>query len=459
MPVQNLGPLSRATNSAFAPGSYQSPVDMSVPVGEAQRNRIYRDAGNAVRSVDQGMASRGLYNSTVGQAHKQDIVRQQQQALGGLGSYLRGEQLNAHGIMSGQALGAQQQAAMDRTMGMDSANAQRIAQMIGLPMETLAFMERREDTYPSLDQLNRLAQILGQSDAANMLAGFGGGMPSPGGVQQNPGQTPMPNIPFPGGTGGGGGGTVGGGTGGGSTGGGSGGGGAGGGGGSGTIGGGSGGVVGGGTGGGSGSGVSGPVSNMIGWVGSNLAPGIGSLIGDWSGFQGRLGNISSQSSSAPVRDLAARLSSASGPGEAASILGQHIMEHGAEGAAGLLGQLTGRAVVDIAGVITDLAGQGGEALGQAIAELFKSRDGDSQGGDGAGGDSQTGDGAGGDSGNDGSGGGPDGDDDKGPVAPPTSPLPSGVSGGISPEDFMRYIGSGRWIHDGEAYRRALERGY
>lgn len=148
---------------------YDAGMQLLQGMGGQEAQRINRDFHNQQAGMGADLARRGLNTSSISHSMGQGIERNRQEAKGDLSDQMRREKLAAHMGFSGDALGAEQQQRQFRTGMMDRAAQGRMQDMTNIPRDTLSFMERREDTYPSLDQLTQLASVLGQSQAGQML--------------------------------------------------------------------------------------------------------------------------------------------------------------------------------------------------------------------------------------------------------------------------------------------------
>ncbi len=109
---------------------HQAASDKLQGLGDAARNDLNRRYQNLATNVDQNLASRGLYNSTIAGTMQRGITDQQDRAMNQLNEGLRREQIGYDTALSG---------------------------------DTLAFMERRNDTYPDLNQMANLALQMGNT--------------------------------------------------------------------------------------------------------------------------------------------------------------------------------------------------------------------------------------------------------------------------------------------------------
>lgn len=114
-------------------------------VGDQQRKDLNQRYDNNKGAVDQSLIARGMSNSTVSDSLKMGNERERNNAINRLEESLTRERL-----------------------GYDT----------GLQGDLLQFMERRNDTYPDLNQLLQLAQMMGVAtpQGASMGGGMGGGM-------------------------------------------------------------------------------------------------------------------------------------------------------------------------------------------------------------------------------------------------------------------------------------------
>jgi hypothetical protein len=125
---------------------YTRNMERSEGLGDADRERIDRDYTRLGADTDQDMISRGLRNSTVRGNSQRGVEEDRQYAHRQLGESLRREQIG---------------------IDLDSSK------------DVLDAMERRTDSYPSMDQMAQLALQLGQGGYGP--GGGGGGVGGSGG--------------------------------------------------------------------------------------------------------------------------------------------------------------------------------------------------------------------------------------------------------------------------------------
>lgn len=116
-----------------------------------QGQQDIREAGaNRLQNIGQGLVSSGLYNTTAGLAPKAMAIREEEGAINHLNT---------------------------------ATNEQKLRYGANLHGDLLGFKERREDTYPDMNQLASLQQGLGAS-------GYSGAAYAPGYAQSNVGMQP-----------------------------------------------------------------------------------------------------------------------------------------------------------------------------------------------------------------------------------------------------------------------------
>ena len=141
---------------------YDKGMELLDGLGQAERDRINRSYDNQVGSIGTNLSNRGLNNTTIAGSMQNAINRNRNESQAALSEQLRREQFGAHSQMSYDQLAALQNILQSGTTHIDSANAQRISEQTGIPLEMLAFMERRNDVGPSMEGLMNLYMQLGR---------------------------------------------------------------------------------------------------------------------------------------------------------------------------------------------------------------------------------------------------------------------------------------------------------
>lgn len=138
---------------------YQRGMDLLNGLGDQEKRDVTESYQKLGAANQQDMTNRGLTGTTIMPTMRAGIERERQDALSRVNERLQREQLMTDAGLSGDALGAQ-----ERMYG------QGLAGYMGATGDTLGFAERRNDTYPDMNQLMGLAQQYGASGA-----GYGGG--------------------------------------------------------------------------------------------------------------------------------------------------------------------------------------------------------------------------------------------------------------------------------------------
>jgi hypothetical protein len=166
-------------------------------MGAQETADINERFNNNAQAQRQSLVSRGLSNSTVLDTMAAGNERERGAELRRHNEGLRREQMGADMALSGDALQYGERATGQR-VGIDSglsgdalnfrerANSNRNTSNAMLTGDMLQFMERRDDTYPNYQQLQQLAQGLGQAGAG--AGGGGGGMMAGAPIYQSPQQ-------------------------------------------------------------------------------------------------------------------------------------------------------------------------------------------------------------------------------------------------------------------------------
>lgn len=140
---------------------YQRGLGNLEGLGAQEKDDILRQYGELGAANQQDMVNRGLTGTTIMPTMRQGIMREQQNALSRVNERLQNQRLAIDASLSGDALSAQERLGQGILTG-----------SAGLAGDTLAFAERRNDTYPDFNQLAALAQGYG---AAGGMNAFGGG--------------------------------------------------------------------------------------------------------------------------------------------------------------------------------------------------------------------------------------------------------------------------------------------
>lgn len=133
---------------------YQRGMDLLTGLGTQEKRDVDESYRNLGAANQQDMTNRGLTGTTIMPTMRAGIERERQDALSRVNERLQREQLMTDAGLSGDALGAQ-----ERMYG------QGLAGYMGATGDTLGFAERRDDTYPDMNQLMGLAQQYGASGA------------------------------------------------------------------------------------------------------------------------------------------------------------------------------------------------------------------------------------------------------------------------------------------------------
>jgi len=153
--------MGQQINSGFQ-GRYDKGMGLLEGLGDTERKRINRSYDNQVGSIGANLTNRGLNNSTIAGSMQNAVNRNREESQGMLSEQLRREQLGAHTNLSGDQMSAMQNLLFSTTQGLDNATLQKIQSQTDLPLQTLNFMERREDTVPSLNDVMALYMNLGR---------------------------------------------------------------------------------------------------------------------------------------------------------------------------------------------------------------------------------------------------------------------------------------------------------
>lgn len=136
---------------------YQRGMDLLSGLGTQEKRDIDESYQKLGAVNQQDMVNRGLTGTTIMPTMRAGVERERQDALSRVNERLQREKLMTDAGLSGDALGAQ-----ERMYG------QGLAGYLGATGDTLGFAERRNDTYPDLNQLMGLAQQYGASGAGNV---------------------------------------------------------------------------------------------------------------------------------------------------------------------------------------------------------------------------------------------------------------------------------------------------
>ena len=124
---------------------------------------------NLLTTQSQDLTSRGMYNSTLWSSVSAGVERERSKALNDAGDKITRTQLDqdnrladAKSTMRSKVIAATERLWQLLQTSSDTRLASRNAVMESL----LRFMERRTDSYPSLDEIGRLATALGAGNAA-----------------------------------------------------------------------------------------------------------------------------------------------------------------------------------------------------------------------------------------------------------------------------------------------------
>lgn len=143
----------------------------------ADVDRSYKEMG---ASQQQSLVDRGLANSTVVDADQRGNERDRQVARNRVNESIRQQRLGVESQLSGDTLAAQgRQQGNQQSLQMQllQALSQRQGLDAQLSGDKLNFMERRTDTYPSLDQYSDLMLKLGNS-GYRPASGYGSKAPA-----------------------------------------------------------------------------------------------------------------------------------------------------------------------------------------------------------------------------------------------------------------------------------------
>jgi hypothetical protein len=138
---------------------YQRGMDLLNGLGDQEKRDVTESYQKLGAANQQDMTNRGLTGTTIMPTMRAGIERERQDALSRVNERLQREQLMTDAGLSGDALGAQ-----ERMYG------QGLAGYMGATGDTLGFAERRNDTYPDMNQLMGLAQQYGASGAGTEAA-------------------------------------------------------------------------------------------------------------------------------------------------------------------------------------------------------------------------------------------------------------------------------------------------
>lgn len=153
--------ISQSLNQGYQ-DRYDQGMGMVDTSRDGSRDRINRHHDNQIGGMGQTLTNRGLNNTTIAGSMQNAIERNRGDQHRMLDEQILQQQLGAHTQLSGDQMSAQQQNMWQGLGYLDNAQLAAIQDQLGIPMQQLQFMERREDEYPSMNELIQLYMGLGR---------------------------------------------------------------------------------------------------------------------------------------------------------------------------------------------------------------------------------------------------------------------------------------------------------